>query len=206
MMAFAIKRDGFFRPRDAKVLGWEKALFLALQWPWVLWGCTMALRDRISGRFVDFRITPKGEAAEALLPLRVVLPYAALALGCILPVLLVNELDEALGFYFITLMNGSIYAVITIVIVIRHIRDNAIPIRHALSAIPIQVLTVPMLSVLLIWALVFRGPESILALSVGLVDAEIVSYEYMVSGAGMGGGDNVRFRWNPEFWNNLINF
>ena len=123
-----------------------------------------------------------------------------------LVVLLVNELDEALGFYFITLMNGSIYAVITIVIVIRHIRDNAISIRHALSAIPIQVLTVPMLSVLLIWALVFRGPESILALSVGLVDAEIVSYEYMVSGAGMGGGDNVRFRWNPEFWNNLINF
>ena len=206
MMAFAIKRDGFFRPRDAKVLGWEKALFLALQWPWVLWGCTMALRDRLTGGFVDFRITPKGEAAEALLPLQVVLPYAGLALGCILPVLLVNELDEALGFYFITLMNGSIYAIITIVIVIRHIRDNAIPIRRALSAIPIQVLTVPMLSVLLIWALVFRGPESILALSVGLVDAEIVSYEYMVSGAGMGGGDNVRFRWNPEFWNDLLDF
>jgi hypothetical protein len=25
----------------------------------------------------------------------------------------------------------------------------------------------------------------------------------VVSGAGMGGADNVRFRWDPDFWRNL---
>jgi len=204
LMAYAIKHDGFFRPRDAKVLGWEKALFLALQWPWVLWGCTMAIRDRIAGGFVDFRITPKGQAAEAQLPLRVLLPYAVLALGCIVPVLLVENVEVALGFYFITLMNGSIYAIITIVIVLRHLRDNAISLRRAMASLPIQILTVPLLVALGGWALVVRGPESILALSVGLVEAEIVIYQYEVSGAGMGEDNKVRFRWNPDFWNNLI--
>ena len=203
-MAYAIKHDGFFRPRDAKVLGWEKALFLALQWPWVLWGCTMAIRDRIAGGFVDFRITPKGQAAEAQLPLRVVLPYAVLALGCIVPVLLIENVEVALGFYFITLMNGTIYAIITIVIVLRHLRDNAISIRRAVASLPVQILTVPLLVGLGVWALVIRGPESILALSVGLVEAEIVIYQYEVSGAGMGEDNKVRFRWNPHFWNNLI--
>ncbi|NKX45653.1 glycosyltransferase family 2 protein [Roseicyclus persicicus] len=204
LMAYTIRADGHFRPRDAKVLGWEKALFLAIQWPWVLWGCAMAVRDRLAGGFVDFRITPKGEAAEAVLPLRVVAPYAALALGCILPVLLVDEVDEALGFYFLTLLNGSIYAVITLVIVIRHLRDNHVPPGRAVATLPLQILAVPVLSVLVVWALVFRGPESILALSVGLVDADLVTYEYVVSGAGMGGNDNVRFRWDPEFWRNLL--
>ena len=203
-MAYAIRADGYFRPRNAKVLGWEKALFLALQWPWVLWGCVMAVRDRISGDFVDFRITPKGEAAQASLPLKVVLVYAALALGCILPVLLVDGVDEAMGFYFLTLLNGSIYVLITLIIVIRHVRDNGIALSHAIVVSPLQIVAVPVLAGLLLWALIFRGPESILALSVGMVDADLVSYEYVVSGAGMGGSDNVKFRWDPQFWHNLF--
>jgi cellulose synthase (UDP-forming) len=203
-MAYATRADGYFRPQTAKVLGWEKALFLAIQWPWVLWGCLMALRDRLVGGFVDFRITPKGESAQAVLPLRIVLPYAGLALGCILPVLLVDGLQEAKGFYLLSLLNGTIYAVITAVIVIRHVLDNAIPLSRAAVTLPIQLLTVPVLAILTLAAFVIRGPESVLALSIGLVEADLVSFEYVVSGAGMGGSDTVRFRWNPDIWNNLF--
>jgi cellulose synthase (UDP-forming) len=198
LMAYAIRADGYFRPRDAKVLGWEKALFLALQWPWVLWGCVMALRDRITGRFVDFRITPKGDAATADLPLKVLLPYVVLALGCILPVLLVDDLRVAMGFYFLTLLNGTVYTIIAFVIVIRHMRDNGIGLRQGVRAIPLQIAILPVVGALALSALVSRGPESVLALSIGLVDADIVRYEYMVSGAGMGGTDNVRFRVNVD--------
>lgn len=199
-MAYAIRADGYFRPRDAKVLGWEKALFLAIQWPWVLAGCVMAIRDRITGRFVDFRITPKGEAAQAALPLRVLAPYVLLALGCILPVLFVDDLREAMGFYFLALLNGAVYAAIVAVIVVHHLKDNGLPVRRALQALPAQVLAVPALAALLLAALVHRGPESLLALGYGLIDADLVRYEYVVSGAGMGGTDNVRFRINTDPW------
>lgn len=199
IIAYAIRADGFFRPTDAKVLGWEKALFLALQWPWVLWGCLMAARDRITGHFVDFRITPKGEAAKAKLPLRVLLPYVVLALGCIIPVLLVDQVFEARGFYFLTLLNGSIYAIISAVIVIRHVRDNGLRVRDAITQIPVQLAAVPVLVGLIIYALGTRGPESLLALSVGIGNDQMVRYEYVVSGAGMGEAGTVRFRWNPDF-------
>lgn len=45
LIVFRIRADGFFRPREAPAISWEKALFLALQWPWTAWGCLMALRD-----------------------------------------------------------------------------------------------------------------------------------------------------------------
>ncbi|MDR9485535.1 MAG: glycosyltransferase [Sediminimonas sp.] len=198
-IAYAIRADGFFRPRDAKVLGWEKALFLALQWPWVLWGCIMAVRDRVSHRFVDFRITPKGEAAQATLPLRVLMPYVALTLGCLMPVLLIDGVQEAKGFYFLTLLNGTIYALITILIVVRHVRDNHIALGQAIRRIPVQLASAPVLVGLLVSALVLRGPESVLALSVGLGKSELVKFEYVVAGAGMGGPGNVRFRWNSDY-------
>jgi cellulose synthase (UDP-forming) len=206
IIAYAIRADGFFRPTDAKVIGWEKALFLALQWPWVLWGCLMAARDRITGRFVDFRITPKGEAAEVHLPLRVVLPYILLALGCIIPVLLIDQVVDARGFYFLTLLNGSIYAAITAVIVIRHVRDNHIRLRDAITQIPIQLVAVPLLLGLIVFALGTRGPESLLALSIGIGNDEMVRYEYIVSGAGMGDAGIVRYRWNPDFLRSLFTF
>ncbi|MDA7430553.1 glycosyltransferase [Primorskyibacter aestuariivivens] len=206
IIAYALRADGYFRPRNAPVLGWEKALFLALQWPWVLWGCLMAVQDRFTGNFVDFRITPKGEAAEAVLPLRVVLPYLVLALGCIVPVLLFDQVLDARGFYFLTLLNGSIYAIISAVIVIRHLRDNNIRLKDAAARIPLQLATVPLLLGLIVYALGTRGPESLLALSVGIGNDRMVRYEYVVSGAGLGEAGAVRYRWNPDFLNTWFTF
>ncbi len=51
---------GIYRPRDAKVFSWEIIVFVFARWPWMLLGSTMALRDWLSGGFVDFRVTPKG--------------------------------------------------------------------------------------------------------------------------------------------------
>jgi cellulose synthase (UDP-forming) len=78
LIAFRIRHDGFFRPHDAPVISWEKALFLTLQWPWVFWGCAMAIRDKLTGSFVDFRITPKGTAAARSLPFKVLAVYTVL--------------------------------------------------------------------------------------------------------------------------------
>ncbi|WP_227284172.1 glycosyltransferase family 2 protein [Boseongicola sp. H5] len=197
LIAYVIRADGFFRPTDGKVLSWEKALFLAIQWPWVLWGCIMALRDRLFGGFVDFRITPKGEAAEAQLPMRVILPYVALALGCLLPVLLVDDLIDARGFYLLTLLNGTIYAIIVGVVVIHHFKLAGLNVRQVGIRAVTQIAAPPVLAALVFFAATIRGVESSYALMVGLEPFQLVRTEYVVAGAGMGRPGTVHMVFDP---------
>lgn len=123
-IAVCLRADGLFRPVDAPVLSWERVLFVLMQWPWVAWGCVMAVRDRLTGRFVDFRITPKGEAARGRLPFKVLAVYAALALGCIVPVLLVDGARQSGGFYLLALVNGLLYLAVVAVTIVHHYRES----------------------------------------------------------------------------------
>ncbi len=118
-------RDGYFRPRDARVLSWEKALFVFLQWPWVLAGVVAAVRDAVTGTFVDFRITPKGQTQRPPLPGRVLAPYVGLAASTLATVILVDDPGDAAGFYLLALLNALMYTIAIWVIVINHGRENA---------------------------------------------------------------------------------
>ncbi|MGB3148601.1 MAG: glycosyltransferase family 2 protein, partial [Paracoccaceae bacterium] len=122
--ALQIRRDGLFRPFDGKVMSVEKILFVFVQWPWALWGCLMAVRDKISGKFVDFRVTPKGDATTKKLPSKVVAVYVALAIGAILPVLFIHDVGQARGFHILSSINAVIYSSIVVSIVLRHLREN----------------------------------------------------------------------------------
>ena len=68
LMAYRWRASGSFRPFDAKILSWEAALFLFARWPWALAGAVAAVRDWLTGSFVDFRITPKGTSQVDPLP------------------------------------------------------------------------------------------------------------------------------------------
>lgn len=205
MVAFAsaLRRDGFFRPREAKVISWEKALFVLLQWPWVMWGCAMAVRDRITGSFVDFRITPKGSAATAALPAKILVLYAALALGAMVPVVLVSEVSEARGFYLLALVNAFLYVALLATIVLKHLRENGIRIltREMGPRFAVYSTTLSLIMAFGIWALTLRGEESLHALAVGLTPLQLSKVEYVVSGAGMGRPGDVRLRFLPGLLN-----
>ena len=84
LTVFAIfwRASGTFRPYDAKLFGWEGVVFILLRWPWSLAGSLAAVRDHITGSFVDFRITPKGDQGLRKLPARIIAPYIALAGIC----------------------------------------------------------------------------------------------------------------------------
>lgn len=196
-IAYFIKRDGHFRPIDGKVLSWEKVLFVGIQWPWVAWGCLMAIRDRVFGGFVDFRITPKGEAAQSVLPLRLLLVYAALALGCFLPILLIQNVENAQGFYLLTAINGIFYTTIVAVIVTHHFRARGLfqSATRAMDLIKISV--APLLVVTGFISVSAHGLESVAALSEGMGPYRIVREIYSVAGAGMGGGENVVLIFDP---------
>lgn len=198
--ALMIRRDRLFRPYDGKVFGLSKMLFIFLQWPWVIWGCLMALRDTLTGKFVDFRVTPKGEAAARRLPAKVVAVYTALAIGAIAPVILVGDVGEARGFHILSGLNALIYAGIVTSIVVRHLRDTAQEWRRRWYAATFQLASVLSLTVLIGLAVTVRGVESLYALSIGLEPFRIARAEYSASGAGMNDYRRVHFRFDPG-WN-----
>ena len=199
LFAYLMRRDGFLRPVDAKVLAWEKILFVALQWPWVFWGVTMAIRDRLTGSFVDFRITPKGKAAEARLPFRIVAVYAALALGALIPVALADEVAEARGFYILSAINGAIYVILLLATFWHHLRSLPAGLAAGLRA------SWPQLSGLVTVALfaaivgVMRFEDGVQALAYGLEPTRVVKAEYIVAGAGAGQPGEIRIRFTLDW-------
>lgn len=202
LIAYRIRYDGFFRPHGAPVLSWEKALFLPLQWPWVFWGCAMAVRDALTGTFVDFRITPKGAAAARALPLKILAVYTALALGATLPVLFSDNLANARGFLLLALLNAVLYTSVVVVIVLRHFIDTG-----ALRAQPVLTSLAQTGAALLVAVTVFlgfswRGVESVHALAFGLEPFRLVRAEYRVAGAGSATKDRINFVWDPGWSRN----
>ncbi|RWR46981.1 glycosyltransferase [Sinirhodobacter ferrireducens] len=202
MIAFAymMRHDGLFRPRDAKVIAWEKALFVILQWPWVLWGCLMAVWDRVTGRFVDFRITPKGEAAAAVLPPRIFWLYLLLAAGAIVPVLTVSSVTEARGFYLLSIINALLYVTLLVVILWHH-RSEARAKGQALrdgAEFARYVFGLTLVMALCLGGIILRGDASLRALAVGLVPLKLTRVEYIVSGAGKGQSGDVHVRFAPD--------
>jgi cellulose synthase (UDP-forming) len=195
-IAFSIRADGLFRPYDAKVVGWEKLLFVLLQWPWVFWGCVMAVSDRVTGRFVDFRVTPKGDAAWGRLPRKIIAVYSALAIGCLGPVLFVHDLTEAEGFYLLTLINAVLYSATVCVIVGRHLIEAGATLRLRVADIAVQTVAVAGLVALTGYAVVLRSPQSAYAFTLGLEDLQIAQVQYVVAGAGSGPVGQVRYAFN----------
>ncbi len=206
LFAYAMKRDGFFRPRWAKVLAWEKALFVMLQWPWVFWGCAMAIRDRITGHFVDFRITPKGGNIGHPLPGKVIAVYAALAIGALFPVLTVSGIVEARGFYLLSLINAVLYCILLSVALTAQLKraGKQKALKRKILVRDLSILSLIMF--LLITAGILKGRESLYALAFGLEPLRLVEVQYVVSGAGRGGAGDVRIILLPDLTERFTSF
>ena len=192
-IAYQLRADGLFRPRDSKVLSWERTLFSCAQWPWVLWGSLMAVRDRLTGRFVDFRVTPKGEAATAQLPFRVLVPYFLLASASSLPVWLVDDASEAAGFYLLSLINSVLYTALFAVVIVHHLRENRIALASDIPRHGLELLAIAGLSALIVAAGTARGMQGLHYLSTGLGPFQFTQERYVVSGAGIGERRPVRY-------------
>ncbi|WP_372604099.1 glycosyltransferase, partial [Actibacterium sp.] len=197
LFAYAIQSDGFLRPKTAKVLAWEKALFLMMQWPWVLWGCLMAVHNWITGTFVDFRITPKGAEMNRPLPGKVIVVYAVLAIGAAIPVLLVSDVTEARGFYLLSLFNTFFYSVLLAVALGSQLSRARGRLGTARKILVRDVSTLTLIIVVFFSGFIMRAEESLHALAIGLDSVGIVRVQYAVSGAGMGGPDDIRVRFIP---------
>ena len=194
VLTVALRRDGLFRPVEAPIVSWEKLLFVLLQWPWVLWGCVMALRDRLTGGFVDFRITPKGTAARDHLPVIIPAVYGALALGAILPVLVAGGLEQGGGFLLLTLLTGALYAVAVAVIVLRHLAETGLPAALRQPVASVYLALPAALFAVLAGAAGARGLEGLHVLTLGLEPVQVVRVEVPISGAGRDASGRYLYR------------
>ncbi|WP_298293412.1 glycosyltransferase family 2 protein [uncultured Litoreibacter sp.] len=199
VFATTLQRLGLFRPTDAPVISWERTLFLLLQWPWVLWGCISAARDSLTGRFVDFRITPKGETGPVQLPYKVWVVYLVLAMGCIIPVLAVDDLENAQGFYLLTLVSGLLYTLTVTIIVVRHMHENGWPFVLQMRDVAVQFTAVAVTIALLVGAFTSRSIESIYALTIGLEPVSVVTLQTNVAGAGSASREPFTYEFNLDW-------
>ncbi|MBX5171586.1 glycosyltransferase [Rhizobium sp. NZLR1b] len=194
------RATGTFRPHDAKLFGWEGLAFIFLRWPWSLAGSLAAVRDHISGSFVDFRITPKGKQQQHSLPLRVVAPYIALAGLCAVAMALASEVAAAQGFYIFAAINLSIYLLLAILIVVRHAIESSLPLlpqSHGLRLATAMGLAIWVTGGMQLGS---HGLSSLEALSHGQPFISFTESQFAVAGAGLGGGKTritkFRLKWN----------
>lgn len=178
VMLYFWRRTGVFRPADAPILSWEGPVYLLVKWPWALAGCLAAVRDRLTGTFVDFRVTPKGTGPSAHLPRRVLMPYAILSVVAALPVFLVRDAGVAEGFYVFSIVNSVAYGGILLLIIAKHAQENGIAIGVSGSQLAYAAQLSAVVAILSLpgAAASLRGEQGVAALADGLwfVETEVV--------------------------------
>ena len=191
-----LKRLGLSRPFSAKAISWEGTLFhLFARWPWVMAGTLASVRDYLTKSFVDFRVTPKGSGPKHLLPARVIVPYALLAVGASLPVLIVEHPSRAFGFYWFAAFNATIYGLLVVVIVGKHLTENKISLRKNIGKFALQGSLAAVAILIPLAGFYDRGLQGIYGLQQG-AGLHIVKVTYPVSGAGRGELGSQRFRFD----------
>ncbi|MBS7543928.1 glycosyltransferase [Ancylobacter oerskovii] len=191
LMVWRWRANGWLRPVDSRLMSWEEILFVLAKWPWSLLGTLYALRDWMTGSFVDFRVTPKGKGGVAPVPLRVLAPYAAISALSAAAALVFGDAGSASGFYVFAIVNALLYALLVAVILVRHRLENPPRDRACRRGAGLAGLNAGLavgLFALPLAAAVQRGPEGLGALAWGAMPLAYTETVFSVTGAGMGRG------------------
>jgi cellulose synthase (UDP-forming) len=196
VLAYWWRSTGTFRPADAPIISWEGIAFMFLRWPWSLIGSLVALWDRVTGRYVNFRITPKGYPHKEPLPFRVIAPYVFLSGVSGAAALAVEDAGTAAGFYIYALLNAVLYGVGILLILGMHALENeTLPLSGDLGGFT-TLASIVMILGLVIAASYFNGPMGLRAVNAGITAFTLTETVYLPAGAGQGkpGQQIVRFR------------
>lgn len=208
------RATGTYRPVDAKLLSWEAVAFFLLRWPWALAGCTLAIRDHLRRDFVDFRITPKGQAGQHVLPFRVVLPYLLLAaVGTSVMALSqthhLGNAGTAQGFYLFALADIAIYLGGCLLIIGRHVRENGYVAVSSRRRLLITVSALCLTSFAALQAFLPVAPMAVASISTGQSVVRFTQAQFRVAGAGTGGRQatlKFKLQWGDGVARNLAMF
>jgi cellulose synthase/poly-beta-1,6-N-acetylglucosamine synthase-like glycosyltransferase len=112
-----MRRNGWCRPKEIKLMTWEAVLLQFARWPWVMLGIIAACRDALLKENRGFRVTRKGGQVAEKFPIVLLVPYALLTVLSGLPVILIPDANYATGYYFASSVNSLIYSLTALAIV-----------------------------------------------------------------------------------------
>lgn len=198
ILVVCMRKGGLLRPVNARVFSWELPAFLFARWPWVLLGTLAALMDWLTGSFVDFKVTPKGTASADPLPTRVLTPYALLAIGSAVPVLLIYNARYASGFYIFALLNAVIYGLIYVLAVYKHQQEKKVD-SYGFAYCATAAISLIGVMATIASGIELRGLRALDAVTFGLPYIELTDRTFPVSGAGQGGAGVWTVSFNPHW-------
>ncbi|WFR72738.1 glycosyltransferase [Prescottella defluvii] len=123
-ISLVVRRNGLMRPADAPIISWERALYAASRWPFVLTGVVVAMVERVVPRTVDFKVTPKGKAGPQAFPVRLVLPFcltAAVLTSCAAAGL---GSPAVIGYVGLSLLTASAQMTVATLVAVLHALDT----------------------------------------------------------------------------------
>lgn len=192
-LAYWWRSTGLFRPANAKILSWEGVAFLFLRWPWSLLGSLTAVWDLATGSHVDFRITPKGVDHTEPIPFRLIAPYVLLAIVPAGSAWLVKDAGTAGGFYIFNLIAAAINAVLILMVLILHARENHCPVVSMNWSGVTSMLSIVTITVFMTGAIAANGLKGIAALNTGITAFTLTETLYSPVGAGRLHSITIRF-------------
>jgi len=119
-----LRRCRLLRPVDAKLFAWETWLFLMTRWPYVGWGCIVAVMQKIRPRRVTFKITPKGDRGVERLPAGLIMPYVVIAAVTFAAGLYGAQTRQPLGYVGLSLLAGLNYLLVLLCVCLMHVVET----------------------------------------------------------------------------------
>ncbi len=148
----------WLRPRDARIVSWELALYTIAKWPWILWGVVHAVAGKVTGRHFAFKVTPKGIDTATPLALKAVIPYLIVAIASAVTAVLTAGAGRASGYYYFCLLNALMYTFVAIAILCLHLREaSQISFREAWRLAPGATVATVLGGTVALASLVLRG-------------------------------------------------
>jgi cellulose synthase (UDP-forming) len=167
IILFFIRKRDVLRPTNAPMFSWEHPVFLFARWPWTLLGVIMAIYDQISGRFVEFKVTPKSKTEVEPISIKILFPYLSIAIVSALVIMINHDIGNAAGFYYFAFINVVIYSFICLLVVWKHGKENKINEKNNINKLMISFFVLA-IGILTIGGVAKNGSSAITAITYGL--------------------------------------
>lgn len=126
VMIMELRVAGLLRPKDSKVISWELALYQVVRWPFLVRGAIAGLRQVITGKKTEFRVTPKSMAGIEPFAMAQVAPLFLVILVQLLPGLWGLATMRCIGYAGLCLLGAAIYGISAFALPILHAHE----LRH----------------------------------------------------------------------------
>jgi len=120
LIAVLLRRSGLNRPVDSPIVSWQLGLYAGSRLPFILLGVVAALVESVVPRSIDFKVTPKGDVGPQPFPVRLVLPFAAVAVILAGSAWMGLDSPDVIGYVGLSLLTALSQVVVATAVTVLH--------------------------------------------------------------------------------------